>query len=72
MRGRTTERSAGGDFSVSWRPPSEEQSSRIGERRRESPGPCVEGEAKDGGGGLTAGEDGEEGVACVFEEKRRG
>ena len=45
---------------------------RIGERRRESPGPSVEGEAKDGGGGVTAGEDGEEGVACECVKRRRG
>ena len=38
------------------------KSSRIGERRRESPGPSVEGEAKDGEGRVTAGEDGKGGV----------
>ena len=51
-----------GELFRSQRPPSEEESCRIGERRRESPGPSVEGEAEDGGGRLTAGEDGRGGV----------
>ena len=72
MRGIKKERGAGWDFSVSKRPPSEEESCRIGERRRESPGPSVEGEAEHGGGGLTAEEDEEEGFAGGFVKRRRG
>ena len=70
MRGMKAKRGAGGDFSVSWRPPSGKESSRKGERRRESPGPSVEGEAEDGGGRGTAGEDGEEGGLLRMREKK--
>ena len=40
--------------------------------KRETPGPCVEGEAEDGGGRGTAGEDGGEGGACECVKRIRG
>ena len=71
MRGLKTKRSAGLVTCWSLGGHREEESSLIEERRRESPGPSVEGEAKDGGGRVTARQDGGEGGACECGKRRR-
>ena len=48
------------------------KAARLEKVQERAEGAYVVGEAEDGGGGVTAGDDGDEGGACEFVNRRRG